>query len=78
MGEWRYNSTVLDLSTRRRSVVSFSPGSPYIREKLPRYALDRRLGGHHNRFGCCGEEKNLTPDGIRNPAVQPVARRYTD
>jgi hypothetical protein len=40
--------------------------------------LDRRLGGPQSRSGRCGEENNLAPAGIRTPAVQPIARRYTD
>jgi hypothetical protein len=43
----------------------------------PRYPLDRRLGEPQNRPERCGEEKNLSPAGIRN-LVQPVARRSTD
>jgi hypothetical protein len=37
-GEWSYSSTILDLGTRWRSVVSFKPLPLY-----PRYPLDRRL-----------------------------------
>jgi hypothetical protein len=36
--------------------------------------LDRSLGGPQSRSGCFGEEKNLSPAGIRTPAVQPVER----
>jgi hypothetical protein len=42
------------------------------------HPLDRRLGGPQSESGRCEEEKNLAPDGIRTPAGQPVARRYTD
>jgi hypothetical protein len=45
---------------------------------LPQYPLDRRLGGPQSRFGRCVQEKNLVPAGIRTPALQLVARRYTD
>jgi hypothetical protein len=76
MGEWRYSSTILDLGTTWR--VSFTPRSLYLRGNRPRYPLDRRLGGPQSRYGRCGEEKNLAPAGNRNPAVQPVARLYTD
>jgi hypothetical protein len=44
-------------------------------EKIPRYSLDRRLGGPQNRSGRYGEEKHLAPAGNLTPAVQPVARR---
>jgi hypothetical protein len=56
MGEWRYTSTILDLGTTWRWVVSFTPLQLY-----PRYLLDRRLGGPQRRSGCCGGEKNLLP-----------------
>jgi hypothetical protein len=35
MGEWRYSSTILDLSIRWRSVVSFTLQSLYPRGKAP-------------------------------------------
>jgi hypothetical protein len=38
------SSTILDLGTRWRRVVSFTP-----REKAPRYPLDMRLGGPQSR-----------------------------
>jgi hypothetical protein len=46
MGELRYSSTILDLGTRWRWVVSFMPRPLY-----PRYPLDRRLGGPKSRSG---------------------------
>jgi hypothetical protein len=33
MGEWRYSSTILDLGTRWKGVVSFMPLPLYPREK---------------------------------------------
>jgi hypothetical protein len=45
-----------------------------LRGSRPRYPLDWRLGGPQSRSGCC-EAKNLSPAGIRTPAVQPVALR---
>jgi hypothetical protein len=39
MGEWRYNSTILDLGTIQRLVASFTP-----RPLQPQYILDRRKG----------------------------------
>jgi hypothetical protein len=45
------------------------------RERVPRYSLDRRLGGSQNRSGRCGEEKHLASSRNPTPAVQPVARR---
>jgi hypothetical protein len=77
MGEWRYSSTVLDLGIRLRGMVSFTPRPLYLR-RSPQYPLERRLGGPQGRSGRCGEEKNLASAGNRTPAVQLVARRYTD
>jgi hypothetical protein len=65
MGEWRYIFTFLDLGTRWRLVVSFTPRPLYPRGKIPRYPLDRRLGGPQNRSGRRREEKILDPTGIK-------------
>jgi hypothetical protein len=46
--------------------------------KEPQYPLDRRLGGPQGRYGHYGEEKNFAPAENGTPAVQTVARRYTD
>jgi hypothetical protein len=42
------------------------------------YPPDRRQCGSQNRWGRCGEEKKLDPDGNRNPTIQPLVYRYTD
>jgi hypothetical protein len=78
MGKWRYSSTILDLSTRWRLVVSFTPLPLYFRRKSPHYPIERRLGGPKSRSGSCEEEKYLTLARIRTLAVQPAARRYND
>jgi hypothetical protein len=44
----------------------------------PRYPFDRSLGGPQSRYGRYGKDEDLTPAGNRTPAVQAVARRYTD
>jgi hypothetical protein len=54
MGEWRYSSNFLDLSTRWRWVVGFTPRPFNPRGKSPQYPLDRRLGGPQSRSGRCG------------------------
>jgi hypothetical protein len=64
VGEWRYSSTFLNLSTRWRWVVSFTPLPLYPRGKSPRYPLDRRLGEPQSRSGPCEQEKNLALPGI--------------
>jgi hypothetical protein len=61
---------ILDLGTRRRWMVSFTPRPLYRRGKSPppRYPLDRRLDGLQSRSGCGGEEKNFQPTpGIKPP-----------
>jgi hypothetical protein len=61
MRERRYSSTILDLGTRWRWVVGFTPRPLYPRRKILRYPLDKRLGGR------CGEEKNVLP----LPGIEP-------
>jgi hypothetical protein len=59
IGEWMCSSTILDLDTRWRWVVSFTPRLLYPRGKSPRYPLDRRLGGPQNRSGNYRQKKNF-------------------
>jgi hypothetical protein len=61
MGEYRYNSTILDLDTRWRRVVSFTSRPIYRYGKNSRYPLDRRLGGPQTWYEYCRVEKNLLP-----------------
>jgi hypothetical protein len=71
MGEWRYSSTILDLGTRWRWVVCFTPLPVYLR-----YPLERRQGGPQSRSGYCVVETNLLPlSGIESRPLspQPVA-----
>jgi hypothetical protein len=49
MKDWRCSSTIIDLDTRCRWVVSFKPRPIYPRRDSPRYPLDRRLGGPESR-----------------------------
>jgi hypothetical protein len=55
MGEWRNNSTILDISTSWRLVVSFKPLPFYHLRKEPPYPLHRRLDGYQSRSGIYGE-----------------------
>jgi hypothetical protein len=73
MGEWRYRSAILDLGSRWRRVVTFTPLPFYPQGKSPWYPLDGRLGGPQSRSGRCGEEKNLSPAGNRTLAIHSVA-----
>jgi hypothetical protein len=66
-GEWSYSSTILDIGTRWRWVVSSTPGPLYPREKSPRYELDRRLFGPQILSRRCGIDKNLLP----MPGIEP-------
>jgi hypothetical protein len=52
--EVTYSSTILDLDTRWKSVISFR-----LRPLYTRYLFDRMLDGLQSRSGRCGEEKNL-------------------
>jgi hypothetical protein len=58
---------ILDLSSSWRWVVSFTPRPLNPREKRPRYALDRRLGGPQSRSGRDVEEEFSAPPGKRTP-----------
>jgi hypothetical protein len=44
------------------------------RGKIYRYPMNRRLGEFESQFGCCGEEKKISPArvGNRTPVVQLV------
>jgi len=48
---------ILNLGTRWRWVVSFTPQPLYPWGKSPWYPLDRRLGGPYSQSGRGGEEK---------------------
>jgi hypothetical protein len=65
--KWRHSSTILDLGTRWRWVVSFTLLPPYSRWMNRRYLLSRRLGGLESRSWSFGEEKNLAPSGMQRP-----------
>jgi hypothetical protein len=50
---------LIDLGTRWKWVVGFTPRSHYPQGKRPLYPLDRRLGGPQSRSGRGGAEKNI-------------------
>jgi hypothetical protein len=65
---------ILDLGTRWRWVVSFTPRPLYPQRKRPWYPL----GELQSRFGRGGEKKNSQPlPGLEPPIIQPVAQRYS-
>jgi hypothetical protein len=69
---------ILNLGTRRRWVVSFTPRSLYLQGKSPWYPVHGRLGGPQTQSERGGEEKNSQPlMDLELPIIQPVAQRYT-
>jgi hypothetical protein len=50
---------ILDLGTRWRRVVTFTPLPLYPQGKNPWYPLDRRLDRPQRRAGCGGEEYGI-------------------
>jgi hypothetical protein len=77
MGERWYSFTILDLGTRRRGVVRFTPLPLYLQENSPWRPLDRRLGKPQSWSGRCGVETNLISlPGNRTTAAEP--RRCAD
>jgi hypothetical protein len=77
-GRGRIARLILDLGTRWRRVVSFTPRPLYPQGKSHWYSLDRRLGEPQSRSWRGVEEKNLQPlTGLEPPIIQPVAHCYT-
>jgi hypothetical protein len=72
MGKWRYGSTILDLGTRWRWVVSFTPLPLYTRGKSPRYPLDWEQGGHTVGLKAVVERKFLPLPGREPPLSSSV------
>jgi hypothetical protein len=75
MGEWRYSSTILDIVTRWRWVVTFTPRPHYPRGESLRYPLSTRLSGLQGRSGRCGEESNPS-SAARSPSLYRMS--YAD
>jgi hypothetical protein len=80
----------VDLGTRWKWVVNFTPRPFYPPPPPPppprggggdrhRYPLDWRLGGPGAGLDAVQKRKKILPLlGLWSPAVQPIARRYTD
>jgi hypothetical protein len=76
-GRWCISPCILDLRTRWRWVVSFTPRSLYPQWKSPWHLFYRRLDGSQSRSGRVGEEKKSQPlPGFEPLIIQPVAQRY--
>jgi hypothetical protein len=72
------NLHILDLGTRWRWVVSFTPRPLYPQGKSPWHPLDRRLGGPQNRSEHGGEDHNSEPlPGLELPIIEQEAECYT-
>jgi hypothetical protein len=62
-----HSSTILNLGTRWRSVVSFKAQPFYSKGNSPRYQLCGRLGGPQGQSGRHGKENNL----LFLPGIEP-------
>jgi hypothetical protein len=72
---------ILDLGTRWRWVVSFTPPPLYPQGKSPWYPLDTRLGGPRTVLDAVVKRKIPSPRrewNPRTPILQPATQRYTD
>jgi hypothetical protein len=49
MWKWRYSTIILDLNTRWKWVVSFTPWLHYLWQKSPQKPLDMKLGGSQSK-----------------------------
>jgi hypothetical protein len=74
MREWNYSSTILNLGTRWRWVINYTPRPLYLRGNFPRHLLDRRLCGPQNQSGGHGGEKSLAHAGNRTPNPLPPSQ----
>jgi hypothetical protein len=61
MGKWTYSSTILQLRTRKRTVIHLALLLLYLCRNSPWYPLYRRLGELQSQSGCHGEEENNWP-----------------
>jgi hypothetical protein len=72
---------ILDLGTKWKFVVSFTPRPLYPQGRSPRYQFDRRLGGPRAVLDAAVKRKipsHRRESNPRIPIVQPVSQRYTD
>jgi hypothetical protein len=81
MGEWRYISTILDLGTRWRWVISFTLLPLYPLKSSNQCPFYTRFGGSQSRSGHCGIERWLLgrPTRISSETsvdFQRTTRRY--
>jgi hypothetical protein len=68
MGDFRYISTILDLGTRRRWVISFTSRPLCLQGKSPPIpTCTKKLSVLQSRRGRCGAQKNIIPF----PGIEP-------
>ena len=60
-GQWRYSSTILNLGTGYRWLISFTAWSFFFAEKESPHPLKREASGPHSRSRRFGEEKASFP-----------------
>jgi hypothetical protein len=72
MGSGGIAPRILNLGTRWRWVVSFTPSPLYPQRKSLWYSMDRRLGGPQSWPGHGVEEKNSQPP----PEIEPPIIHY--
>jgi hypothetical protein len=73
-GDWSYNSNILDLDTRRRTVVSFTLRLLYHRGKSSQYALDRLVVAPEAILTLWKRKKEIFPPlpGIETRPSNPI------
>jgi hypothetical protein len=67
MREWRYSSTILDLSIRWRSVISFTFRPLYPGQKASGIPWIGGWVGLRGSMNSMEKKKSLTSDGVRTP-----------
>jgi hypothetical protein len=78
---WENGSTtpcILDLDTKWRWVLSFTPRPLYPQGKNALYSFNKESGWAPEPSGGSGEEKNSQPlPGLEHSIIQHVAQSYT-
>jgi hypothetical protein len=77
-GEWRCSSTILDLSTRWRSVVSFTLWTLYLEKEVPGTHWIGGWVGPIAGLDAMRREESVAPSGDQTLMVQPVTHCYSN
>jgi hypothetical protein len=78
MKEWRYSPSLLDLVTRWRWVVSFTPLPLYLLGNEPPVPIGWEAGWAPEPVYTLWKREKSCTAGNQTWAVQPVAHHYTD